>query len=92
MNDPLDELDRREKELEAQLASLREERHRIVCEAAGVKEGSIIEKDGRRYRVAMLKTHGRSGPTVYGNPQRKDGSYGTDRRYLGGDGWRVVEA
>jgi hypothetical protein len=73
-------------ELQRQEGLLKQERMRI----AGVAIGDIVECKGVRYQVADVQ-HSSYSVWVIGNPQRKDGTFGTAARRLYDD-WKHVQS
>lgn len=74
-------------------AAIAAERASLTFQKYGVRGGSIVRRrmDGRLYRVVSVDTSWWPGrPWLVGNPQRKDGTYGTGFHNLFGD-WELVE-
>lgn len=69
--------------------------HNFDIAEAGIAEGDIVvHHDGGFYRVCTIETYEMSGrPLIYlyGNPRRKDGSFGRGRRYIGSE-WTRADA
>ena len=72
-------------EIARQERLLKQERMRI----AGVAIGDIVECKGVMYKVADVQDH-TFGVWVLGNPQRKDGSFGTATRRIYSE-WKHVK-
>jgi hypothetical protein len=71
---------------------LREAEHALreaKLAAAPVHVGDIVRSGGKLYRVTHVDVEW-TRPWLKGNPQRKDGSYGTAERHLY-HGWTLVE-
>ena len=92
-------LDRRIAHLEDRDAELRQELKQIGkalyearCEKAGVRVGDVVRctRDQRLYQVVEVKPFARRLIFLKGNPQRKDGSFGTAVRQLHTE-WEHVE-
>lgn len=71
-----------EDDLRAARAALLDEELRLARER-GIYVGAIVTVDGEDYRLSEVNPRG-SYLELYGNPRRKDGSFGTARRYIPG--------
>jgi hypothetical protein len=74
--------------LEAKVKSLRAELddytnllHNAKVAAAGVSLGDVVVSKGKRYRVSSIDPSWDKA-WVKGNPERKDGTFGTAERHL----------
>jgi len=83
----LAELLHAEKELSTRLAYIRhrikEEQLKLAEQDYGVTIGSVVvDSAGKRYRVIDIDTRYKGLPRLAGNPERKDGTFGTAVRHL----------
>lgn len=93
----LDELLRRRDDIEREAtavdAAIAAERASLIFQKYGVKVGSIVRnpENDRTYRVTWVTVAcWPCRPTLYGSPQRKDGTFGVAERNLFGS-WELVE-
>jgi len=86
MTDEIKALEKRVAELEKQLRDAQDLLRKAKLEACVVKVGDIVvnTKDGTEHRVTEVdvRWNDLSRPWVYGNPKKKDGTWGTARRAL----------
>jgi hypothetical protein len=89
----IEDLERKVQGLRARLSAAEESLRKARLAAAPVKRGDIVRgtRDGKLYRVAAVDVRWTPKPWVDGNPERKDGTFGTAVRHIYGD-WEVVEA
>jgi hypothetical protein len=90
----LEQLVKRAEGLANELSELRkeiaEEKLRIVKETYGIDVGSVVTHKGQEYRIAEIQPGQYGKPWLYGNPRKKDGTFGTAVRNLFSD-WEVKE-
>jgi hypothetical protein len=70
-----------ERQLKHQRGLLEAERIR----RAGISVGDVVVSKGERFRVAEVKAFSYGQAWVTGNPEKKDGTFGTSRRNLYSD-------
>lgn len=92
----LKQLEQQEKELLAQLDTVREaitkEKLRISEQEFGVRVGSIVkDRKGVEHKVTLVNAKYSGRPWLEGNPKKKDGTFGTARRNIYSD-WTLVSA
>lgn len=83
----LKEIERKSQSLHDQLGNLGIQQRKLILRGIelkhGITIGSIVVYKGVEHRVTEIDTHwGLDRPWLEGNPQRKDGSFGTARRNL----------
>ena len=52
------------------------------CKESGISIGSVVNVRGEDYRITEFEVRSDRTLIIYGNPRKKDGSFGTSRRYL----------
>lgn len=84
------ELERLKGEVERVKGEIQREEEHLVRVRFGVVKGTIVV-DGRgcKYRVVGIELGWRDTPWLSGNPQKKDGSFGTAVRHLYTD-WKLA--
>lgn len=80
-------LEAKVKTLRAELADYSNLLRDARVAASGVSLGDIVVSRGKRYRVTSVEPHS-FGTWLKGNPERKDGTFGTAERHLFED-WKI---
>ena len=85
----IEDLERKVQSLQDKLRAAKKALQNAKLAAAPVKVGDIVvTQRGTRHRVCHVDVRMSGRPWVSGNPERKDGSFGTAVRYLYDD-WKI---
>lgn len=83
--DRLQEIEDEITRLETRIHLLASERDGLKRKRANIDFGDVVEdKNGNAFRVTKIELWPQDKPWVSGNPQKKDGTWGTSQRNLYG--------